>query len=107
MSIPADAYRASAAPLSADCTHQIFELDTSPDSITLTAGTYEVSNVGAQLAFVRVGSAVSVPADKAAGTAGQGIIHAGGVTTIYMDAGALHGVVASGTTTLHLIRKGA
>lgn len=107
MSTPADAYRASSAPLSADCLHQVFELDTSPDSITLLTGTYEVLNVGSELAFVRVGAAVSIPADKAAGTAGQAPIPAGGLLTFYVEEGALHGQVATGTTTLHIVRKGA
>lgn len=104
--IPSDAYRAAAAPFSADCLHQVFNLDTSPDSITLQGGVYEVLNAGSELAFVRIGTAVSVPSDKASGTAAQAVIPAGGVVTLYVPAGALHGQVAAGTTTLHLLRKG-
>lgn len=103
---PSDGLRAAAAPLTSGGGHRVFALDTSSDSITLAAGTHEILNAGSELAFVRLGSAVSVPSDKAAETSAQGFVPANGALTVFVAADtALYAQVASGTTTLHIMRK--
>lgn len=103
---PSDALRALAAPIVAATGHRTLDLSTSPASIALAAGSYEVLNGGAVLVYVRIGAAVSVPSSGAVEVAGQSPIPAGGVADLHLpDDATLHGVAASSTATIHLVRK--
>ena len=103
---PSDLSRAEEAPFSASGGHRIFVADTSPDSITLAAGAHELFNAGSELAYIRLGSAVSVPSDKAAEVSAQAVVPAGGALSIALASETvLHALTASSSTTLHVVRK--
>ena len=107
---PSDALRALGAPLVAASGHRTLDLSTSPASISLDPGAYEVFNAGSVTASVRLGAAVSVPSSGAAEQAGQMPIPAGGVGSVLIPGDAavtLHGLAASATATIHLVRKAA
>ena len=100
-----DAARLGAHPLTSACGHRRLDLTTVDASITLADGVYEVLNPSTVLAYVRIGSAVSVPSTGAAEVAGQSPVPAGGSVTLAMGAGDLHALTATGTATLEILRK--
>ena len=105
---PSDALRALDAPILAATGHRTLDLTTGDASISLAAGSYEVINGGSVLVYVHLGSVVSVPASGAAEVAGQCPIPAGAKANVHIPgdaAVALHGSTASGTATIHLVRK--
>lgn len=103
-----DLRRAATAPFTSAGGHRVFALDTNDDSLTLAVGTHEIYNAGSELAYVRLGSATSIPSDKAAETGAQAVVPGGGVLTVAVpEATDLHAKTASSTTTLHIVRKGA
>lgn len=103
-----DLLRAANGPVTASGGHRIFVADTTPDSITLAAGVYEVANEGAVAAYLRIGAAVSIPADKAAEVSAQTIVFANGATTIALaEEAAVHALTGSSSATLHFVRKAA
>lgn len=109
MSTPrALAERIESQPLDADTLHRRFTVDTSADNLPdLEAGAWIVFNPGTVIAYVRRGAAVAIPADKAAGVAGQWVIPPGGFARVVVGGAAtvaLHGLTASGSTTLELMR---
>lgn len=108
MTTASDLSRAADAPLTAQGGYRAFTADTSPDSIALAAGVHEVLNAGSELAYLRLGSAVSIPADKAAEVSAQTVVPAGGVCVIATaEEVALHALTASGSAVLHIVRKAA
>lgn len=109
MTIPRSlAERISVLPLGSDTEHRTLDLTSADASIALVPGAYEAYLSSTTLGFARIGSAVSVPASGAAAVTGQWVIPAGGAVTFVL-AGAttvtLHAQLASGTGTLHLVRK--
>ena len=105
---PSDALRALDAPIVAATGHRTLDLTTGGENISLAAGSYEVINGGTVLVYVRLGSAVSIPSSGAAEEAGQCPIPAGAKANIHIPGDAavtLHGVTASATATIHLVRK--
>jgi hypothetical protein len=102
---PSDAARLDDHPITANSGHRRLTVSTSPASITLVAGVYEVYNSGTVLAYVRIGSVVSIPSSGDPEVSGQAPVPAGGAITLSMDAGDLHGLTASGSATLEIVRK--
>lgn len=106
MTIPrALAERIAALPFGADTELRRQDASTTPANITLAAGAYEVWNPGTVAVYVRLGSAVSIPASGGTAVAGQWVIPPGGACTFVAAAGALHVLTQSGTATLELMRK--
>lgn len=102
------AERIAATPFASDTGHRILEIDTSDDSIDLAPGAYDAYLDGSTLAYGRIGASVDLPSDKAAEKAGQFPIPPGGVVTFVVSGAttvALHAKTASGTGTLHIMRK--
>lgn len=109
MSTPrALAERIESQPFDDDTLHRRFTVDTSADNLPdLEAGAWLVYNPGTVAAYLRPGTAVSIPADKAAGVAGQWVIPPGGYARVVVGGAAtvaLHGITATGSTTLELMR---
>lgn len=100
------AERLANLPYGSDTEHRRFVVDATPDNVTdLVLGGYEVYNGGTVTAYLRQGSAVSIPADKAAGVSGQFAVPPGGVVLLVANSTTLHFVTVSGSTTLDLHRK--
>jgi hypothetical protein len=109
MSTPrALAERIESQPFDSSTTHRRFTVDTSPDNLPdLEAGAWLVYNPGSVIVYLRHGAAVAIPSDKAAGEAGQWAIPPGGYARVVVGGTAtvaLHGVTASGSATLELMR---
>lgn len=105
MPIPrALAERIAAQPFAADSEHRRLTASTSPASITLTHGAYEVHNPGADMVYLRQGAAVSVPSSGAAAVAGQIVVPAGGVVVVVVS-DVVHVLTSSGSATLEIVRK--
>lgn len=102
---PADLIRAAAAPLTARCGMRIHEAGTSPASIALSAGAYEVLNDGDFTAYIRLGAAVSPPGDGDPEVSGQGPVLAGGKAEVTLDTDTTVHSLALGPTLLVLLRK--
>ena len=111
--IPADAYRALAAPFDHLTTTRLLALTSTDASVALETGSYELRLAygATSVAFVRMGDDASdlvtmVPGDPAA--AGFGVAP-GDVVTVYHDAsvgdGELHAILASGSETLLITCK--
>ena len=108
MTTASDLFRAADAPLIASGGHRTLDASTSPASIALAAGVHEVFNAGSVLAFVRLGAAVSVPISGATEVSAQGVVPAGGALTIALpEAATVHALTATGSATLHIVRKAA
>lgn len=112
MTTSSDSYRAAAAPLIASGGHRTLDASTSPASIALAAGVHEVFNagsaLGSALAFVRIGTAVSIPSSGDAEVSAQGIVPVGGALVIALpEAATVHALTGSGSATLHFVRKAA
>ena len=108
MTTASDLSRAADAPLIASGGHRTLDASTSPASIALALGVHEVFNAGSVLAFVRIGTAVSVPSSGAAEVSAQGIVPAGGSLVIALpEAATVHALTGSSSATLHFVRKAA
>jgi len=107
MSIPRSlAERISVLPFASDTEHRRLDLSTTPANISLAAGAHEVYNGGSVVAYLRLGSGVSIPASGGAAVAGQFPVPAGAVVTFVTDgAAAVYGLTETSTTTLDFMRK--
>lgn len=97
--------RIAAAPFDASTTLLRFELDGSDDHVTLPAGVWTLVLESTTTACFKLGSAASVPTDKAAAAAGF-VLTAGASVQLSLDEDtALHGIMRSGTGTLWAMRQ--
>lgn len=101
------AERIASLPFTSATEHRRFDVSATPANITLAVGAYEILNEGSNTAFVRLGTAVSIPSSGAAAVTGQVAIPAGGAVTLVVDDDhkTMHGLTSSGVTTLSLMRK--
>lgn len=100
------AERIAVLPFGADTEHRRFDISTTPGSIALANGAYEVYNGGAVAAYLRIGSGVSIPSSGAALVTGQFVVPAGGSAVFHCDGSAtIYGLTSSGTTTVDFLRK--
>ena len=108
MAIPRSlAERIASVPFDADTAHDLLSLTTSDASITLPPGAYDAWLDATATGYVRIGAAVSLPSSGTpTAVAGQFPIAAGGVVTfVQRSSAAVHAQLASGTGTLHFMRK--
>lgn len=111
---PSDAYRAAAAPHDSNTTTRGLDLDSAGDaSITLAAGTYELSLVGTLGVWICPGATSATIAALTSGAAATRGFHIapGQVVTYYhspdVGDGELHAIPDdTGTVTLLCTRKG-
>ena len=98
--------RAVAEPYDTNTKRRALALTVADDSIDLPGDVYHLTHDGTAAVSVRIGAAVEVPASGAAEVAGF-VIPPGGLAEVMMPAGgaALHALIASGTATLHIVRK--
>lgn len=101
-----DPVRAAEGPLLAAGGYRVLEASTSPASITLAAGVHEIYNEGPQPAYVRIGSAVSVPSSGDPEVSGQAFVPVGATLVLALPAAtAMHALVSADTAMLHCVRK--
>ena len=107
--LPTEAFTQSSAPYSSRTTLRTLDLTTSDATIDLAAGTYEVivPSTAAGNVYLRHGvtSASLPPSTGAAEVSGYPLLP-GSVSVVHLDdATTMHARVASGTTTISLVRK--
>lgn len=104
---PSDLLRAAQGPINARVSATSFEADTSDDSITLSAGAYELFNESTTiLAWLQLGAVAAIPADKAALVTGLFFLPPGGVDMLVLDAEtALHAITASSSAVIRIAKK--
>ena len=107
--LPTEAFTQSAAPLSSRTTVRTLDLTTTDTSITLAAGTYEITvpaTAAGEVALREGAATTSLPPSTGAAEVSGALIPPGATVVWHIDADvAMHARVLSGTTTIRLHRK--